>query len=70
MGRRVLNRVFKFEAVKLVHERGKSAVQVARDLRIHQNVLSRWVREARGTFTYKVCHLDTATCSNSVTVKF
>jgi hypothetical protein len=53
-----------------VHERGMSAAQVARDLHIHQNVLSRWVREARGTFTYKVCHLDTATCSNSVTVKF
>jgi transposase len=47
MGRRTFNREFKFEAVKLVHERGMSAAQVARDLGIHQNVVSRWVREAR-----------------------
>ncbi len=47
MGRRVFNREFKLEAVKLVLERGMSAAQVARDLGIQQNVVSRWVREAR-----------------------
>ena len=47
MGRRVFNREFKLEAVKLVLERGVSAAQVGRDLGIHQNVVSRWVREAR-----------------------
>ncbi len=47
MGRRVFNREFKIEAVKLVLERGVSAAQAARDLGIHQNVVSRWVREAR-----------------------
>ena len=47
MGRRAFNREFKFEAVKLVLERGMAAAQVARDLGIHANVVSRWVREAR-----------------------
>jgi len=47
MGRRVFNREFKLEAVKLVLERGISAAQAGRDLGIHQNVVSRWVREAR-----------------------
>ena len=47
MGRRVFNREFKFEAVKLVLEQGMSAAQVAKDLGIHANVVSRWVREAR-----------------------
>jgi len=40
-------REFKFEAVKLVLERGMAAAQVAKDLGIHANVVSRWVREAR-----------------------
>ena len=47
MGRRAFNREFKFEAVKLVLERGMAAAQVAKDLGIHANVVSRWVREAR-----------------------
>lgn len=41
MGRRAFNREFKFEAVKLVQERGMAAAQVARDLGIHANVVSR-----------------------------
>ncbi len=49
MGRRVFNKEFKLEAVKLVTERGVSAAQAARDLDIGQNVLSRWVRKAAGT---------------------
>jgi len=52
MGRRVFSREFKFEAVKLVRERGVSAAQVARDLGIHQNVVSRWVREAKADRTH------------------
>jgi len=47
MGRRAFNREFKLEAVKLVRERGISAAQAGRDLGIHANVVSRWVREAR-----------------------
>jgi transposase len=46
MGRRQFTREFKFEAVKLVRERGVSAAQAARDLGIGTNVMSRWVREA------------------------
>ena len=47
MGRRVFNREFKLEAVKLVTERGMTAAQVARDLDIQGNVVGRWVGEAR-----------------------
>jgi transposase len=47
MGRRAFNREFKLVAVKLVRERGISAAQAGRDLGIHANVVSRWVREAR-----------------------
>jgi len=36
------------EAVKQVRNRGVSSAQVARDLGISQNVVSRWVREASG----------------------
>jgi transposase len=46
MGRRAFTREFKLEAIKLVRDRGVSAAQVARDLGIGQNVVSRWVREA------------------------
>jgi transposase len=38
----------KLEAVKQVHERGVPSAQVARDLGIGANVVSRWVREASG----------------------
>jgi transposase len=45
MGRRSFTREFKLEAVKLVTERGMRASQVARDLGIGANIVSRWVRE-------------------------
>lgn len=47
MSRRKFTKEFKFEAVKLVQERGMSPAQAARDLGIGQNVVSRWVREAK-----------------------
>jgi transposase len=37
MERRRFNREFKFEAVKLVRERGVSVAQSARDLDLHEN---------------------------------
>jgi transposase len=46
MGRRSFSREFKFEAVKLVKERGVSVAQAAKDLGISQSVVGRWVREA------------------------
>jgi transposase len=45
MQRRKFSREFKFEAVKLVRERGVSVAQAARDLDLHENVLRKWVRE-------------------------
>lgn len=44
--RRQFSREFKFEAVRLVKERGVSVAQAARDLEVHENVLRKWVREA------------------------
>ena len=43
--RRQFSREFKLEAVKLIKERGVSAVQAARDLDVHENVLRKWIRE-------------------------
>jgi len=37
---------FKFEAVKLVTERGVAVAQAARDLDLAESVLRRWMREA------------------------
>jgi transposase-like protein len=45
MGRRVFPREFKVEAVRLIHERGVSVAQAARDLEIHENMLWRWAKE-------------------------
>ena len=45
MQRRKFSRKFKFEAVKLVRERGASVAQAARDLDLHENVLRNWVRD-------------------------
>lgn len=45
MQRRKFSREFKLEAVKLVRERGVTAVQAARDLDLHENVLRKWVRD-------------------------
>lgn len=45
MQRRKFSREFKLDAVRLVHERGVSVAQSARDLDLHENVLRKWVRE-------------------------
>lgn len=44
MERRKFTREFKFEAVKLITERGVSYAQAARDLGVHQTVLRNWVK--------------------------
>jgi transposase len=44
MGRRKFSCEFKVEAVRLIKERGVSAVQASRDLDVHVNVLRKWVR--------------------------
>ena len=46
MKRQKFSREYKLEAVKQVRERDVSSAQVARDLGISANVVSRWVREA------------------------
>lgn len=43
--RRLYNREFKMEAVKLVTEGGNALATVARDLGIHENTLSKWKKE-------------------------
>jgi transposase len=47
MGRRSFSAEFKHEAVQLVLERGVSVAQAARDLGLHENVLRKWVRDAK-----------------------
>ncbi|WGF90091.1 transposase [Marinivivus vitaminiproducens] len=48
MQRRRLSREFELEAVTLVKDRGVAGAQAARDLDVHENVLRKWVREAKG----------------------
>jgi len=48
MKRQRFSREYKLEAVKQVRERGVSSAQVARDLGIGANVVSRRAREASG----------------------
>jgi transposase len=43
--RRKFDRDFKIQTVKLITEWGMSAVQVARDLDIHENVLRKWEQQ-------------------------
>lgn len=43
--RRKFSCAFKFEAVRLVKERGVAVAQAARDLDVHETVLRKWVRE-------------------------
>ena len=45
MARRIFGREFKVETVRLVHERGVSVAQAARDRDLHENMLRRWVKE-------------------------
>ena len=47
MERRNFTAEFKREAVRLANQSGVSKAQVARELGIHANVLTRWVREAK-----------------------
>jgi transposase len=47
MGRRTFSKEFKHEAVKLVLERGVSIPQASKDLGLHENVLRKWVRDAK-----------------------
>lgn len=42
--RRQFSREFKFEAVRLVKERGVALAQAARDLDLHETVLRSWIR--------------------------
>lgn len=42
---------YKSEAVRLVHETGRSANAVAKELGISQTILSRWIREAAANET-------------------
>ena len=42
---RKFSREFKLESVKLVRQRGVTAVQAARDLDVHVNVLRKWITE-------------------------
>ena len=46
--RRSYDRDFKFEAVRLITERGKKATEVAGDLGIHVNFLYFWKPESTG----------------------
>lgn len=47
MQRRRFSREFKLEAVRLVKDRGVAVAQASRDLDVHENVLRKWVREAK-----------------------
>jgi transposase len=46
MVRRTFTKEFKFEAVRLVTERGVAVAQAARDPDLAESVLRRWMREA------------------------
>jgi transposase len=48
MKRQKFSREYKLEAVKQVRERGVSSAQIAKELGIGANVVSRWVREGSG----------------------
>lgn len=47
MGRRSFTTEFKHESVKLVLERGMTISQAAKDLDLHENVLRKWVHDAK-----------------------
>ena len=47
MQRRRFSREFKLEAVRLVKDRGVAVAQAARYLDVHENVLRKWIREAK-----------------------
>jgi len=43
--RRKYDRAFKYEAVKLVTEGGRSVAEAARNLGIHENLLHKWKKQ-------------------------
>jgi len=43
--RRKYDRAFKYEAVKLVTEGGRSVAETARNLGIHENLLHKWKKQ-------------------------
>jgi len=47
MGRRTFTTEFKHEAVNLVLQRGMAVSQAAKDLGLHENVLRKWVTDAK-----------------------
>lgn len=47
--RRQFTREFKLEAVRLLHESGRPAAQVARELGVRLDMLRRWRDEAEGS---------------------
>jgi transposase len=44
-GRRKYDREFKEDAIRLIVDGGRTVREVARDLGIHENMLSRWKKE-------------------------
>ncbi len=44
-GRRKYDREFKEDAIRLIVDGGRPVREVARDLGIHENMLSRWKKE-------------------------
>lgn len=50
--RRKYTQEFKLEAIQLVEARGGNAAEVARNLGIDSNMLSRWIRECRHDSEY------------------
>jgi transposase len=52
MKRQKFSREYKLEAVKQVRERGVSSAQIAKELGVGANVVSRWVREAKADKTH------------------
>ena len=52
--RRTYTKEFKESAIELYHSSGKSAQEVAADLGIHQENLSRWIREDKESKTKNI----------------
>ncbi|MCL1837647.1 MAG: transposase [Treponema sp.] len=52
--RRKYTKEFKESAIELYHSSGKSANEIAHELGIHQENLSRWLRESKEAETKKI----------------
>ena len=68
MQRKKYSPEFKHEAVELVRRSQTSCRQIALEIGINPNMLTRWVREADGpadkTFTGAGCHFQKTTARN------